>query len=154
MLKCIHRLIHKIPMQQWKSKTWKYVVTSIALAYFQFYICINTQQSLLFAYLDACDSNPCHNDGTCALDVDGFKCNCVAGYTGDTCQTGKQPFLNINVGIANWICLSEIVSSISTRLFTRYLNLMSTNKAVFGICRHRWMWQYAMWKWWNVHRWT
>ncbi len=34
-----------------------------------------------------CQSNPCRNGGTCDINNDGsFRCNCVVGYTGETCQ--------------------------------------------------------------------
>jgi hypothetical protein len=36
---------------------------------------------------DECDPNPCDNDGTCiVLSGGGTKCDCAAGYTGETCK--------------------------------------------------------------------
>jgi hypothetical protein len=36
---------------------------------------------------DECDPNPCENDGTCiVLSGGGTKCDCAAGYTGETCK--------------------------------------------------------------------
>lgn len=36
-----------------------------------------------------CESNPCENDGVCIDRVNGFTCNCTAGWTGLTCNKGK-----------------------------------------------------------------
>lgn len=45
---------------------------------------------VLFTELDECDSEPCVNSGTCQDDVDGFTCLCRDGYTGNTCEIGKN----------------------------------------------------------------
>ena len=34
-----------------------------------------------------CVPGVCKNDGQCEELVDGFNCNCLPGYTGDTCNT-------------------------------------------------------------------
>lgn len=39
--------------------------------------------------IDECASSPCINSGTCSDLVNGFNCSCMAGFTGDQCQTGK-----------------------------------------------------------------
>jgi len=44
--------------------------------------------SCLFSDIDECDSNPCKNGATCTDHIDGFNCSCVAGYTGNMCETG------------------------------------------------------------------
>ena len=36
-----------------------------------------------------CTSNPCKNDGTCNDEVNGYSCECKAGYTGKTCSDSK-----------------------------------------------------------------
>ena len=41
--------------------------------------------------IDECSSLPCMYGGTCADGVDVFTCNCLAGYTGATCETGQLP---------------------------------------------------------------
>ena len=38
--------------------------------------------------IDYCNSNPCMNGATCVDNVSSFTCNCPAGYSGDTCETG------------------------------------------------------------------
>ena len=43
----------------------------------------------MFTDLDDCSPNPC-NYGECDDQVDGFKCQCLPGYTGETCMEGDQ----------------------------------------------------------------
>ena len=38
--------------------------------------------------IDECSSNPCENNGTCADDIGGYTCTCLAGYTGSSCESG------------------------------------------------------------------
>ena len=40
--------------------------------------------------IDECTSNPCVNDATCVDDVNGYTCNCAAGYTGTHCEQGAN----------------------------------------------------------------
>ena len=40
------------------------------------------------AYINDCSPNPCLNGGSCNDLVNGFTCNCSAGYDGATCNTG------------------------------------------------------------------
>ena len=39
--------------------------------------------------IDACLGVSCRNNGTCVDMVDDYICNCVQGFTGKHCQTGK-----------------------------------------------------------------
>lgn len=39
--------------------------------------------------INECDSSPCENGGSCEDEVDDYTCHCLAGYSGDHCQTGK-----------------------------------------------------------------
>ncbi|KAK6195701.1 hypothetical protein SNE40_001073 [Patella caerulea] len=49
--------------------------------------------------INACNSDPCQNSGTCTQDGDSFTCNCADGFTGETCETpvnacNSNPCLN------------------------------------------------------------
>ena len=35
-------------------------------------------------------ATPCHNEGTCLETNDTRTCDCIAGYTGDNCETGGE----------------------------------------------------------------
>ncbi|XP_060118035.1 inactive serine protease PAMR1 isoform X4 [Heteronotia binoei] len=42
----------------------------------------------IFEEITACSSSPCFHDGTCVLDkVGGYRCACLAGYTGNRCES-------------------------------------------------------------------
>lgn len=46
--------------------------------------------------INDCDPSPCENRGTCEDLVNGYRCQCMDGYTGKTwsfCST-KQQYLN------------------------------------------------------------
>ena len=36
-----------------------------------------------------CESNPCQHDSQCVELSSGYVCNCMPGWTGDHCETGK-----------------------------------------------------------------
>ena len=40
-----------------------------------------------------CTARPCANGGTCLETGNTRTCDCVAGYTGQDCETGGQLFL-------------------------------------------------------------
>ena len=42
-----------------------------------------------FTEIDECYSSPCHNQGTCMDNANGYKCTCHGGYTGEHCETGR-----------------------------------------------------------------
>ena len=43
----------------------------------------------MYTDIDECASGPCSNGGACTDLVDRFTCDCVAGYDGITCDSGK-----------------------------------------------------------------
>jgi len=45
---------------------------------------------VIHAVIDVCDSSPCLNGANCEEEEsDSYTCTCAAGFTGDTCETGK-----------------------------------------------------------------
>ena len=42
--------------------------------------------------INECTSSPCGNNGHCVDKLNGYKCNCIAGYSGAKCQTGSVHF--------------------------------------------------------------
>ena len=62
---------------------------------------INTYKEVpyFFKYLDIdeCDPDPCQNGTTCNDQVNGYTCDCYAGYTGTDCQTGNYMTLSFTI---------------------------------------------------------
>ena len=51
--------------------------------------------------IDECASTPgrpfCRNGGSCMNTVGGFMCSCSSGFTGNRCQTGAPPLLQVEL---------------------------------------------------------
>ena len=45
--------------------------------------------NVLNSDIDECASNPCDNGGTCDDLVNGYRCQCADGYTGEQCKIGE-----------------------------------------------------------------
>ena len=43
-----------------------------------------------FTDIDECANRTCHNGGSCIDGINSYSCNCVAGFTGDHCETGEK----------------------------------------------------------------
>lgn len=41
--------------------------------------------------IDECASTPCRHGGTCIDDVNDYRCNCYAGYTGTLALSAARP---------------------------------------------------------------
>ena len=39
--------------------------------------------------MNKCVPNPCRNGATCVRAINSYSCQCVAGYTGQDCQSSK-----------------------------------------------------------------
>ena len=57
-----------------------------------------TKYFFLWIELNACDSGPCENSGTCTKFGAGYFCSCAEGYEGDNCQTGEYNDKSVHVG--------------------------------------------------------
>ena len=44
----------------------------------------------LLVDINECASDPCENGGVCNDQVNGFTCDCQAGYDGETCENSKM----------------------------------------------------------------
>ena len=44
---------------------------------------------LVILDIDDCASNPCQNKATCTDLVDGYRCQCLPGYTGKQCKDSE-----------------------------------------------------------------
>ena len=40
--------------------------------------------------VDECASSPCQNGGSCGDGINKYTCGCVAGYTGNECETSER----------------------------------------------------------------
>ena len=54
--------------------------------------------------VDACDPSPCQNNGACFnSQFEGeYFCDCVDGYTGDNCETGKLMLFCTTIELQSW----------------------------------------------------
>lgn len=71
--------------------------------------------------IDECTTTPCQNGATCTDIVNDYKCRCVAGYTGNNCQTGrrnKNCVLNIDQDIP--FIAHSCSSYIPCRAYSKY----------------------------------
>ena len=50
---------------------------------------MNNSSFLFIIDTDDCTPNPCANGGQCTDNVNGYTCNCAAGYEGVNCETGE-----------------------------------------------------------------
>ncbi|XP_065194308.1 fibropellin-3-like [Sycon ciliatum] len=46
------------------------------------------------ADINECSSNPCNNGGSCHDQVSRYVCDCLAGYTGEHCDTDLDECLS------------------------------------------------------------
>ena len=60
--------------------------------FFSTYIFLCLAPSLFGLDIDECKAKTCRNGGTCVDGLNEHTCECVPGYTGDSCETGNLRF--------------------------------------------------------------
>ena len=50
---------------------------------------MTTLPGVFISEIDECTSRPCMNGATCVDGVGSYSCICLAGYVGNTCETGR-----------------------------------------------------------------
>ena len=50
---------------------------------------------LLISDINECKSAPCQNNATCVDQINQYRCDCLPGYNGKHCQTGRVVPLHI-----------------------------------------------------------
>jgi len=60
-----------------------------------------------FTDIDDCVNHTCGNGGSCEDGVNSYSCNCLVGFTGDQCETGRcacaHNFGNLRIWLAGLI---------------------------------------------------
>lgn len=57
-----------------------------------------TGQKRVWGFGTSCSPNPCKNGGSCVDLFNGFKCQCVNGWSGDTCEAKCQTYTAASSG--------------------------------------------------------
>lgn len=85
---------------------------------------IRNDPEFIFVDINECSSSPCGNHGTCTDTVNGYRCTCTAGFTGESCQTSKS--------------IIHIYACTFDQQVILYLScLPSYEKMVLRVCVHR-----------------
>ena len=69
--------------------------------------------SVFVTDIDDCSPNPCLNGGSCSDGVNSYTCSCVAGYSGNNCQTSKLKFSTLRMKLI----LQDIVIGINVKIY-------------------------------------
>ena len=64
-----------------------------------FIILYTLTNNVIISDIDECASNPCDIGGTCYDLINGYRCQCVDGYTGEQCQISE---------LRLWLKLSDL----------------------------------------------
>ena len=73
--------------------------------------------NILFPDIDDCIDHTCSNGGSCIDGVNNYSCNCLVGFTGNYCETGKSFFFSFlffsllfNFSCFGCCCCSSLMS--------------------------------------------
>ena len=59
-----------------------------------------------------CVDHPCKNGGSCSQVGDTFKCDCITGWTGATCETGEAFCQQPNGGFLSNALFSVVLETV------------------------------------------
>ena len=62
-----------------------------------------------FTDINECASGPCQNNGTCENIVNGFLCECVPPYIGDTCSCKYHCIACLDFDLKFWSIYVKIL---------------------------------------------
>ena len=124
----------------------------------------------LIVDINECESSPCNNFGTCNDEVNGYNCSCVAGFTGEDCETGRPSlptafchqlgitvirriesakFVHLHSQTVKIKVISDVVLSWSSVLQISKLQKTCVIK-FHSNCRHKRMWVFPLSQFWNL----
>ena len=89
--------------------------------------------TIIYADVDDCLSNPCQNSGICNDAVGLYSCNCINGYNGTHCETGKQAcsFSDIHE-----LEIRKTVKKTTTPMLTIICALLDVDECVSNPCQN------------------
>jgi Notch-like protein len=60
--------------------------------------------------VDECEEDPCQNDGVCTDEINGYSCECAAGFDGDSCENDIDDCLDNTACQNDGVCTDGINS--------------------------------------------
>lgn len=71
--------------------------------------------------IDECQPQPCHNNGTCTDLINGYHCDCTAGFNGTNCTIGNYTSIWILSTIVDVTMWEGSMQAIVKTVCSRYL---------------------------------
>lgn len=102
-------------------------------------VTFNQHLILIFSYKDLCQSGSCDNGGTCVAAVGVASCVCVAGYTGEACESIIGICLFCPCSTEFYMLNEEQSFNYKWKTFLQLknfvLNVLKEQKPVMDICK-------------------